>query len=129
MFVKQGSLYAFKGLSGRLGPIGVHAALLLILFGTALSGFAGYHGSAMCPEGGEFIVGDFMAPSSALSLRPSGAGATVRVNSFSIDYRWAVGCGRALWAGAVGGAVGAAGGREGAALGSTAQCRGLVQDR
>lgn len=32
--LQDGQLYAFKGLSGRLGPIGVHIALLMCLFGT-----------------------------------------------------------------------------------------------
>jgi cytochrome c biogenesis protein len=33
--MQDGQLYAFKGLAGRLGPIGVHVALLMCLFGTA----------------------------------------------------------------------------------------------
>ncbi len=33
VFLKGGSLYAFKGLAGKLGPIGVHAAMLLIMAG------------------------------------------------------------------------------------------------
>lgn len=36
VFLKQGSLYAFKGLVGRLGPIGVHASMLLIMAGENL---------------------------------------------------------------------------------------------
>lgn len=35
VFLQDGQLYAFKGLAGRLGPIGVHVALLMCLFGTA----------------------------------------------------------------------------------------------
>ncbi len=50
VFLRDGSLYAFKGLAGRLGPIGVHAALLLILGGTSYSGFGGCKGSVMAPE-------------------------------------------------------------------------------
>lgn len=33
VFAKGSSLYAFKGLAGRLAPIGVHAALLCIMAG------------------------------------------------------------------------------------------------
>lgn len=33
VFLREGSLYAFKGLAGKLGPIGVHAAMLLIMGG------------------------------------------------------------------------------------------------
>lgn len=50
VFLQKGSLYAFKGLAGRLGPIGVHAALLLVLGGTSYSGFGGFKGSVMTPE-------------------------------------------------------------------------------
>ena len=35
VFLRDGSLYAFKGLAGKLGPIGVHAAMLLIMAGAA----------------------------------------------------------------------------------------------
>jgi cytochrome c biogenesis protein len=48
--MKGPSLYAFKGLAGRIGPIGVHAALLLILAGTSYSGFGGFKGTVMMPE-------------------------------------------------------------------------------
>ena len=34
----------------QVGPIGVHAAMLLILAGTAYSGIGGFKGSAMIPE-------------------------------------------------------------------------------
>ena len=37
VFARGGSLYAFKGLAGRLAPIGVHAALLLIMAGRTLT--------------------------------------------------------------------------------------------
>ena len=37
VFVKQGSLYAFKGLAGKLGPLGVHASMLAIMAGAGLS--------------------------------------------------------------------------------------------
>lgn len=33
VFLKERSLYAFKGLAGKLGPIGVHAAMLLVMAG------------------------------------------------------------------------------------------------
>ncbi len=33
VFLRDGGLYAFKGLAGKLGPIGVHAAMLLIMAG------------------------------------------------------------------------------------------------
>jgi hypothetical protein len=50
VFLKDGALYAFKGLAGKVGPIGVHAALLLSLAGTAWSGLGTLKGTVMCPE-------------------------------------------------------------------------------
>ena len=80
------ALYAFKGLAGRLGPIGVHAALLAVLVGSADSALAGWVGSAMCPQGQEFRLGDAIAPSGPLALVPAVADARLRVNRFFIDY-------------------------------------------
>ncbi|KAF8066257.1 CCS1 [Scenedesmus sp. PABB004] len=87
VFSQGGRLYAFKGLAGRLGPIGVHAALLLVLGGTAYSGFGGWKGTAMVPEGQEFVVGDALRPASALATTPGGARTVLQVNRFSIDTR------------------------------------------
>lgn len=80
-------LYAFKGLAGRLGPIGVHAALILALCGTAYSGFGGWRGSAMVPEGQEFLVAEYIQPASAAASLPRGAKAVLRVNDFNIETR------------------------------------------
>jgi hypothetical protein len=71
--------HAKQGLAGRLGPIGVHLALLLCLFGTAYSGFGGWKGTAMCPEGGEFLVADAIYPASVVSSLPAGARAVMHV--------------------------------------------------
>ena len=35
VFLKAGSMYAFKGMAGRFAPIGVHASMLLIMAGEA----------------------------------------------------------------------------------------------
>jgi cytochrome c biogenesis protein len=80
-------LYAFKGLAGRLGPIGVHAALIVSLIGTAYSGFGGWKGSAMVPEGREFLVAAAISPTSAISRLPEGAKGVLRVNGFRIETR------------------------------------------
>lgn len=88
VFLQGGALYAFKGLAGKVGPIGVHVALLLTLAGTAYSGFGGWKGSVMVPEGGDFYIADFLRPTGFLSSPPRGLeGAFMHVNSFSIDYR------------------------------------------
>ena len=36
VFLRKGSLYAFKGLAGRFAPIGVHISMLAIILGKAL---------------------------------------------------------------------------------------------
>ena len=60
---RQGpSLYAFKGLAGRLGPIGVHASMLAIMAGVAIGGLGGYKGSVMVPTGGDFLVAQVSHP-------------------------------------------------------------------
>ncbi|PNW73842.1 hypothetical protein CHLRE_13g575000v5 [Chlamydomonas reinhardtii] len=87
VFVKDGSLYGFKGLAGKLGPIGVHAALLLCLFGTAWSGFGTLKGNVMCPEGQDFQVASFLQPSSPIASMPASASNVIHVNKFTIDYR------------------------------------------
>lgn len=79
VFLQDGQLYAFKGLAGRLGPIGVHVALLMCLFGTGYSGFGGWKGTALCPEGGEFLVANALYPASRVSTLPSGAKAVMQV--------------------------------------------------
>jgi cytochrome c biogenesis protein len=54
--MKGKKLYAFKGLIGRLAPIGVHAGLLLTLGGSAYSALGGLSGSVMVPEVGAVQV-------------------------------------------------------------------------
>ncbi|EFJ49656.1 hypothetical protein VOLCADRAFT_41429, partial [Volvox carteri f. nagariensis] len=87
VFLRDGSLYGFKGLAGKVGPIGVHAALLLCLFGTAWSGFGTLKGTVMCPEGQDFLVSSFLVPSSPIASMPDAASSVIHVNRFLIDYR------------------------------------------
>lgn len=79
--VQDGQLYAFKGLAGRLGPIGVHVALLMCLFGTGYSGFGGWKGTVLCPEGGEFVVANALYPASSISTLPKGSKAVMQVGA------------------------------------------------
>ena len=80
MFRKGPSLYAFKGLAGRLGPIGVHASMLLCMVGIAISGLGGWKGSVMVPEGGDFLMAQVRpgqtckeAPSRHAAMQPNAA--------------------------------------------------------
>lgn len=85
VFVKGPALYAFKGLVGRLAPIGVHAALLLIMGGATYSAIGGYRGSVMVPQGLNFIVGEVMYPNGFLAQPPNTFDTEVHVNKFFIE--------------------------------------------
>lgn len=88
VFVKDGALYAFKGIAGRFAPIAVHFSLLLILFGSALGVLGGVEGTAMIPEGGQVLVADKLRPAVLPFLPlPEGAERVLRVDRFGIDYR------------------------------------------
>ena len=49
VFLRNGSLYGFKGISGRFAPIAVHVSLILILFGAAVGALGGLDGQARPP--------------------------------------------------------------------------------
>lgn len=83
----KGSLYAFKGLAGRVGPIGVHASMLAIMAGVAWGGLSGWKGSAMVPQGGEFLIADALRGASPVARLPGGGAAVIHVDKFDIDYR------------------------------------------
>ncbi|KAI7839290.1 hypothetical protein COHA_006988 [Chlorella ohadii] len=87
VFLKDGQLYGFKGLAGKLGPIGVHASMLLCMAGFAVGALGGWNGSAMIPEGGEMVVASALRSASPLAWSPAGAEAVLRCDDFRIDYR------------------------------------------
>lgn len=72
MFVKDGSLYAFKGLSGKVGPIGVHASMLLALLGICLGLLGGFNGTAIIPEGTDLVMASALQPATPLARYPKG---------------------------------------------------------
>ncbi|KAG0630432.1 hypothetical protein M758_1G177600 [Ceratodon purpureus] len=86
VFARGGALYAFKGLPGRLAPIGVHAALLLIMAGGTLSAACSLRGTVMVPQGLDFRIGDALG-SGFLGPAASVLDSRVQVKKFFIDYR------------------------------------------
>jgi len=86
VFVKGKKMYAFKGLIGRLAPIGVHAGLLLTLGGAAYSGLGGLGGSVMVPEGTSFEIGQGLRRGAPFAPTPAAARDKVLVNDFTIEY-------------------------------------------
>lgn len=86
VFLKGPSLYAFKGMAGRLAPIGVHLSMLLIMVGGTLSAAGSFHGSVTVPQGLNFVVGDAMNPNGFLSFPTQSFDTEVHVNRFYMDY-------------------------------------------
>ncbi|XP_061357744.1 cytochrome c biogenesis protein CCS1, chloroplastic [Gastrolobium bilobum] len=86
VFLKGPTLYAFQGLAGRLAPIGVHIALLLIMVGGTLSAAGSFKGSVTVPQGLNFVVGDVLGPIGFLSSPTQAFNTEVHVNRFSMDY-------------------------------------------
>ena len=78
-------LYAHKGLSGRIGPIVVHASMLLILVGAVLGSMTGFFAQEMVPGGQTFKIQHIIdaGPWSASQIPKDWS---VRVNRFWIDY-------------------------------------------
>nr|AKF43164.1 cytochrome c biogenesis protein [Erodium gruinum] len=86
VFLKGPSLYAFKGLAGRLAPIGVHIAMLLIMGGGTLSACGSFKGSVTVPQGLNFVVGDVLGPIGFLSKPSEAFNTEIHVNKFYMDY-------------------------------------------
>ncbi len=78
-------LYAHKGLVGRIGPIVVHASMLLILLGAILGAMTGFFAQEMVPSGETFKIENIFeaGPWSASQVPKDWS---VRVNRFWIDY-------------------------------------------
>lgn len=85
IFQEGNSLYGRKGIAGRIGPIVVHASMLIILAGSMLGSLTGFFAQEMVPSGNTFQVQNvFEAGPWAKNLLPTDW--AVRVNRFWIDY-------------------------------------------
>ncbi len=85
VFREGDTLYARKGIIGRIGPIVVHASMLLILAGSILGSVTGFIAQEMIPSGETFQIKNILeAGPLAQSLIPQDW--SVRVNRFWIDY-------------------------------------------
>ena len=84
-FQENQSIYARKGIIGRIGPIVVHAAMLIILGGAIWGALTGFLAQAMVPGVCEFMVINIIeaGPLSQPQI-PQNWG--IRVNRFWIDY-------------------------------------------
>ncbi len=83
VFREQGKLYARKGLIGRVGPIVVHASMLLILAGAVWGALTGFVAQEMVPSGESFQVQNVTGAGPWAHLPREWS---VKVNRFWIDY-------------------------------------------
>jgi cytochrome c biogenesis protein len=85
VFQSDNALYARKGLAGRIGPIVVHASMILILLGSIWGSLTGFMAQEMVPSGATFSVKNVVeAGTWAESQVPKDW--SMKVNRFWIDY-------------------------------------------
>ncbi|WP_416673831.1 cytochrome c biogenesis protein [Egbenema bharatensis] len=85
IFQDGNKLYARKGIAGRIGPIIVHASMLLILAGSIYGAMTGFFAQEMVPSGETFQIRNiFDAGPWAEPQIPKDW--SVKVNRFWIDY-------------------------------------------
>lgn len=85
VFREGDALYARKGLIGKIGPILVHASMLIILAGAIWGALTGFMAQEMVPSGQVFRVQNIIdaGPLAAAQVPQDWA---VKVNRFWIDY-------------------------------------------
>ncbi len=85
VFREGDTLYSRKGIVGRIGPIVVHASMLIILAGAIWGALTGFIAQEMVPSGGTFQVKNIIdaGPLAAPQIPKDWS---VRVNRFWIDY-------------------------------------------
>ncbi|AFY69846.1 Cytochrome c biogenesis protein ccs1 [Thalassoporum mexicanum PCC 7367] len=85
LFQTDDKLYARKGLVGRIGPIIVHASMILILLGAIGGALTGFVAQEMIPSGQTFAITNITE--AGIWARPwLPKDWLVRVNRFWIDY-------------------------------------------
>lgn len=84
-FHENKAIYARKGIIGKIGPIVVHAAMLIILGGAIWGALTGFLAQAMVPSGTDFKVTNIIE-AGLLSKPQIPTDWGIRVNRFWIDY-------------------------------------------
>ena len=85
LFREGEKLYAHKGIVGRIGPIIVHAAMLLILVGGVMGALTGFIAQEIVPSGGTFKI-DNVVDAGIWAAPQVSKDWSVKVNRFWIDY-------------------------------------------
>lgn len=85
IFQEGNTLYARKGIAGRIGPIIVHASMLLILAGSIWGAMTGFFAQELVPSGETFRIQNIFdaGPWAAAQIPKDWS---VKVNRFWIDY-------------------------------------------
>ncbi|KAK7264326.1 hypothetical protein RJT34_31933 [Clitoria ternatea] len=86
VFLKGPCLYAYKGLAGRLAPVGVDIALLLIMAGGTLNVAGSFKGSISVSQGLNFVIDDVVGPTGFLTFPTEAFNTEIHVNRFYMDY-------------------------------------------
>jgi cytochrome c biogenesis protein len=85
VFQQDNAIYARKGIIGRIGPIIVHAGMLIVLLGGIWGIFTGFFAQEMIPSGYIFQVKNIIE-SGLLASSQIPKKWAVKVNRFWIDY-------------------------------------------
>ncbi|WP_017299915.1 cytochrome c biogenesis protein [Nodosilinea nodulosa] len=85
VFQADSQLYGRKGIVGRIGPIVVHASMILILLGAIWGAMTGFFAQELVPSGDTFQIRNIFdaGPWAAAQIPKDWS---VRVNRFWIDY-------------------------------------------
>ncbi|MEN9214245.1 MAG: cytochrome c biogenesis protein [Gloeomargarita sp. DG02_4_bins_56] len=81
--VENGKLYARKGLVGKMGPMVVHASLVLVLIGGLVGSLTGFWAQELVPSGQDFQLKRVIDAGAWVRRLPPVQG---RVHRFWIDY-------------------------------------------
>ncbi|HEY9609848.1 cytochrome c biogenesis protein [Allocoleopsis sp.] len=85
VFREGETLYARKGIIGRIGPIVVHASMLIILAGSIWGALTGFMAQEMVASGNTFQIKNIL-DAGPLATPKTLSDWSVRVNRFWIDY-------------------------------------------
>jgi cytochrome c biogenesis protein len=85
IFQEGNTLYARKGIAGRIGPIIVHAAMLIVLAGSIWGALTGFLAQEMVTSGDTFQVRNIFSAGPLASAKSS-KDLSIKVNRFWIDY-------------------------------------------
>ncbi|ACK73350.1 ResB family protein [Gloeothece citriformis PCC 7424] len=85
VYQENNSVYARKGIIGKIGPIVVHAAMIIILAGAIWGSLSGFLAQEMIPSGGTFGIRNIIERG-LFASSPLSKNWLVRVNRFWIDY-------------------------------------------